>query len=112
MLSWSAIDPGILGDSSHGKFGYNVYKDGVLIAWTDKTTYTFKPDSVFGTYKVIGTYKSYNDLQSEAAVAVYKKVEPTPTPTPTPPPETPTPTQTPTPTEAPTPTPPAQNNTP
>ena len=105
-LSWSAVDPGVLGDASHGKFGYNVYKDNVLIAWTDKTSYTFKPDSVYGTYKVIGTYKSYNDLQTEAAIAVYKKVEPTPTattkPTPTP---TTKPTPTPTPTTKPTPTP-------
>ena len=76
-------------DQSHGQFGYNVYKDGVLIGWTDKTSYTFKPDNIYGTYKVIGTYKSYNDIQSDEAVLVYKEPDPTPIPTP----DNPTPTE-------------------
>lgn len=84
-LSWSAVDPGSMGDDSHGKFGYNVYKDDVLVGWTDKTSYTFSPiGGVYGTYKVIGTYKSYNDVQTEAAVKTYSKPKPEPTPTPTP----------------------------
>ena len=66
-MSWSAVSPINTGDDSHGKFGYNIYKDGVLIAWTDKTSYTFSPSSPYGTYKVIATYKSYNDIQSSAA---------------------------------------------
>lgn len=68
-LSWSPVSPLDTGDTSHGKFGYNIYKDGVLITWTDKTSYSFTPSSPYGTYKVIGTYKSYNDIQSSAAIA-------------------------------------------
>ena len=69
-LSWSAVSPLNTGDNNndHGKFGYNIYKDGVLITWTDKTSYTFSPSSPYGTYKVIATYKSYNDIQSSAAI--------------------------------------------
>ena len=67
-LSWSAVSPGEIGNESHGKFGYNIYKDDILITWTDKTTYSFTPSgSPYGTYKIIGTYRSYNDIQSEAA---------------------------------------------
>ena len=67
-LSWSPVAP-LTPDDSHGKFGYNIYKDGVLITWTDKTSYSFTPSSPYGTYKVIGTYKSYNDIQSSPAIA-------------------------------------------
>ena len=85
-LSWNAVSPGELAKDEHGKFGYNVYKDNVLVAWTDKTTYTYAPsDGLYGTYKIIATYKSYNDIQSEAAVKKYEKPkDPEPTPTPTP----------------------------
>ncbi len=73
-LSWSEVSPGVLANDSYGKFGYNIYKDGVLIAWTDKTSYSFTPSgSIYGTYKIIGTYKSYNDIQSEAATKTYEK---------------------------------------
>ena len=74
-LSWNAVSPGELGNDSHGKFGYNVYKDNVLVTWTDHTSYTFTPDNIYGTYKVIATYKSYNDIQSEAATTTLKKKE-------------------------------------
>ena len=85
-LSWNAVSPGEFAKEEHGKFGYNVYKDNVLVAWTDKTSYTYSPsDGVYGTYKIIATYKSYNDIQSEAAVREYKKPkEPDPEPTPEP----------------------------
>ncbi|MBR5369906.1 MAG: transglycosylase domain-containing protein [Bacilli bacterium] len=74
-LSWGAVSPGDLVKEDHGTFGYNVYKDGVLITWTDKTTYTFTPTgSIYGTYKIIATYKSYNDIQSNAAEKKYEKV--------------------------------------
>ncbi len=76
-LSWSSVDPGILANSSHGKFGYNIYKDNVLIDWTDKTSYTYTPTgSVYGTYKVIATYKAYTDVQSEAATTKLTEPEP------------------------------------
>ena len=94
-LSWSAVSPGSLKNDAYGKWGYNIYKDGVLIGWTDKTSYTFMPDgSIYGTYKVIASYKSTNEIQSEAATKKFEEVieEPVedpptedPTPTPTPP---------------------------
>ena len=112
-LSYSAVDPGALAKEEYGKFGYNIYKDGVLIAWTDKTKYSFKPSNVHGTYKVIATYKSYNGVQSEEAVVTLEekkqkesdKKTPTPTQTPTPSPtQTPSPKPTTTPTASPNPT--------
>ena len=95
-LSWNAVSPGELGGDSHGTFGYNIYKDDVLIEWTSKTSYTYTPSSPYGTYKVIATYKSYNDIQSEAAITKIEKQEEKPVepekPTPTEP-EKPTPTE-------------------
>ncbi len=79
-LTWSAVTPLNTGDDSHGKFGYNIYKDGVLITWTDKTSYTFSPSSPYGTYKIIATYKSYNDIQSAAATYTLNEPEPEPEP--------------------------------
>ena len=81
-LSWSAVSPGDLASGDHGPFGYNIYKDGVLVAWTDKTSYTYTPSGgVYGTYKIIGTYKSYNDIQTNAAEKKYSKPEPVKCPT-------------------------------
>ena len=71
-LSWSAVTP-LTSDDSHGKFGYNVYKDGVLLTWTDKTSYSFTTSDPYGTYKVIATYKSYNDVQSNASTFKLEK---------------------------------------
>ena len=88
-MSWGAVSPGELGNDQHGKFGYNIYKDDVLVTWTEKTSYSFTPDNVYGTYKVIATYKSYNDIQSEAATAVLKKKDDPKPPTPTCPTEAP-----------------------
>ncbi|MBQ6497318.1 MAG: transglycosylase domain-containing protein [Bacilli bacterium] len=82
-MSWNAVTPLKTGDD-HGAFGYNVYKDGVLITWTNKTSYTFSPSSPYGTYKVLATYKSYNDIQSSAATFTLKEPEPEPTPEPSP----------------------------
>jgi penicillin-binding protein 1A len=99
-ISWSAVDPGELANSSYGTFGYNIYKDGVLIDWTDKTTYTFTPDSgVYGTYKIIATYKSYSGVQSEAGIKKYEDTSSSSTVEPSESPNT-----TPTPSEEPTPT--------
>ena len=74
-LSWSAVSPGEIGNDAHGAFGYNVYKDNVLITWTDKTTYSFNPSNVYGVYKIIGTYKSYNDIQTDAATIEIKEIK-------------------------------------
>ena len=81
-ITWSGVDPGQFAKQNHGNFGYNIYKDGVLIDWTDNTSYTFTPSgSVYGTYKIIATYKSYNGIQSNEAIYKYKKKEePSPSP--------------------------------
>ena len=77
-LTWSAVDPGVLANSSYGKFGYNIYKDNVLIDWTDKTSYTFTPTGgVYGTYKVIATYKNHTEVQSNEATDKLEKPETT-----------------------------------
>lgn len=75
-LSWSAVDPGILANAAHGKWGYNIYKDGKLIDWTTKTSYTYTPTNPYGTYKVIATYKSYTDAQSYEATTTLEKPAP------------------------------------
>jgi len=81
-LSWSAVDPSILANPAHGRFGYNIYKDGVLIDWTDKTSYSYTPaGNVYGTYKVIASYKNYSDVQSNAAETKLEEPEEPSTPT-------------------------------
>lgn len=91
ILSWNAVNPGEIGKAEYGKFGYNIYKDGVLLEWTDKTSYTYSPSSgnIYGTYKIVATYKSYSELQSDAAIAkLEEKKEPSPSPITTPTPDT------------------------
>ena len=77
-LTWNAVDPGVIANPAHGTFGYNVYKDGTLLDWTDKTSYTFIPSSPYGDYKVIATYKNYTDVQSNAATASIVEEAPLP----------------------------------
>lgn len=81
-LSWSAVDPGILANPARGKWGYNIYKDGVLIDWTDKTSYTYSPTTdIYGEYKVKATYKNYTEAQSnESTFTLEKPEEPEPEP--------------------------------
>ena len=100
-LSWSSVNHSSMSASSdYGKFGYNIYKDGVLIGWTDKTSYSFTPDgSVYGTYKVVATFKSYSGITSEAATITLKESsKPSPSPSPS---EAPSPSPSPSPSEAP-----------
>ena len=75
-LSWSAVNPGDIDDENYGKFGYNIYLDSTLIDWTDRTSYSFTSDSPYGTYKIVGTYKSYSGIKSESAKYTLKKEEP------------------------------------
>lgn len=75
VMSWS----GITIDSKYGNygtFGYNIYKDGTLIDWTSKTSYTFETDDPYGTYKIVATYKSYTGIQSEPATYKLEKEVP------------------------------------
>lgn len=67
VLSWNAVKPSPQAKDSYGKLGYNVYKNGVLLDWTDNTSYSFETTSPYDTYKVIATYKSYSGIQSSAA---------------------------------------------
>lgn len=89
-LSWDAVDPGVLADSKHGTFGYNIYKDNVLIDWTSKLTYTFTPSgSPYGTYKVVASYKTFDGITSEEAIKELKEeITPSPKPTTSPTPST------------------------
>ena len=86
-MSWSAVNPSDTGNTNYGSFGYNIYKDGTLINWTNKTSYTFDTTSPYGTYKVIASYKSYSGIQSDAATYTLKEKAPTPEPTTTTTPE-------------------------
>ena len=73
-LTWNAVDPGVLADPTHGTFGYNIYKDNILIDWTSKLTYTFTPTgSAYGTYKVVATYKAFDGIKSDAAIKEFTK---------------------------------------
>ena len=100
-LSWSSVNHSSMSTSSdYGQFGYNIYKDGILIGWTDKTSYSFTPDgSVYGTYKVVATFKSYSGITSESATITLKESsKPSPSPSPS---EEPSPSPSPSPSEDP-----------
>ena len=67
-MSWNAVTKPTIDEKNPGTFGYNIYLDNTLIAFTDKTSYTFTPkSSPYGTYKVIATFKGYSGIQSEPA---------------------------------------------
>ncbi len=67
-MSWNAVSKPNIDEKNPGTFGYNIYLDNTLIAFTDKTSYTFTPkSSPYGTYKVIATFKGYSGIQSEPA---------------------------------------------
>ena len=53
----------------------------MLLDWTDKTSYTYT-GNVYGTYKVIATYKSYSGIQSSEAVLTVEEEKPKPKPEP------------------------------
>lgn len=91
-ITWNAVSPGTNGKKEYGEFGYYVYKDGTLLEWTNKTSYTFDTTSPYGTYKVIASYKSYSGIQSEAAtfkLEEEKTSPPTESPSPSPSPSEP-----------------------
>ena len=72
-LNWNAVAPSAHAQASYGKLGYNVYKNGVLLDWTDKTYYSFETSSPYDTYTVIATYKSYSGIQSSPATFKLEK---------------------------------------
>lgn len=73
-MSWSAVSKPSINEKNPGTFGYNIYFNNTLIAFTDKTSYSFTPKSTaYGTYKVIATFKGYSGIQSEAATYTLNK---------------------------------------
>ena len=75
VLSWSAVDPGVLQSTSHGRVVYTIYKDNTVIDNTEKTSYTYTPNgNQYGTYKVMATFKGASDVTSD--IAYYKLDKP------------------------------------
>ncbi len=64
-MSWNAVAR-LEEDEAYGELGYNIFKDGVLIAFTKDTRYVFNTSSPYGVYKIVATYKDYNSVQSGA----------------------------------------------
>ena len=76
-MNWNSVSPGSHAKSEYGTFGYNIYKDGVLLDWTSKTSYSYKTTSPYGTYKIVGTYKTFSGVQSlEATYTLKEEKEP------------------------------------
>lgn len=100
-LSWNPVAQSSHAKDEYGAFGYNIYKDGVLLDWTTKTSYTFETTSPYSTYKIVATYKSYSGIQSAPATYTITKEEDKPKPSPSPDPE-PEPSPSPEPPEKPT----------
>lgn len=104
-LTWSPVAPSAQAKDEYGQLGYNIYKDGVLLEWTSKTSYSFSTTSPYSTYKIIATYKSYNGIQSAAATYTLKEDEeekpttPSPSPSEKPVVPSPSPSQSPAPSE-------------
>lgn len=73
-MSWDAVNKPTINEKNPGTFGYNIYLDNTLIAFTDKTSYTYTPKaSPYGTYKIIATFKGYSGIQSEPATYTLKE---------------------------------------
>ena len=71
-LTWSAVNNPEQ-NSNYGEFGYNIYQGNVLLDFVTGTSYTFKTNNPYTTYKVVATYKSYNGLASDAATFILKE---------------------------------------
>ena len=73
-LSWSAVSR-VEDDEDYGEFGYNVYKNGTLLGFTSSTTFTHTTSDPYATYKVVATYKSFSEVQSDEASYTLKEDE-------------------------------------
>lgn len=71
-LTWTGVGK-LSNDESYGTFGYNVYFNDTLIAFTESTSFSYTTSSPYGTYKVVATYKSYDGAQSDAATYTLKE---------------------------------------
>ncbi len=76
-MSWSAVKR-VKDDGSYGEFGYYVYRNGTLVGWTTRTSYSLTTSEPSGTYKVQAGYKGYSGVQSGSATNrfSYKVEEP------------------------------------
>lgn len=73
-MSWSAVEKPTVNEKNPGTFGYNIYFNNTLLAFTDKTSYSFTPKNTpYGNYKIIATFKGYSGIQSEAATYTLNK---------------------------------------
>lgn len=58
-LSWTGVSkPTDLDDKNFGDFGYYIYLNGKNIGFTTNTNYTYNGSSIYGTYKVVTSYRS------------------------------------------------------
>ena len=71
-LSWNAVDPGKSANAAYGTFGYNIYYNSTLIAFTENTSFDYTTTDPDGSYQVVATYKSYSGVQSSAASVTIK----------------------------------------
>ena len=89
-LTWGGVDPGENADPSLGAWGYNVYQGGILLGWTDKTSFSFNTNNPYTTYTVIAQYNGYDGIRSgEASYTLSKPKDPEPEPDPEEDPEKP-----------------------
>ena len=73
-LSWNKVSTPSNAQDSDGAFGYNVYYNDVLLGFTEKTTYQItNPKNVYGTYKVVATFK--NNSKNQSSPATYELKE-------------------------------------
>ncbi len=73
-ITWNGVTPKDQ-KSEYGAFGYNVYFNNTLIAFTEGTSYTYTNANPYGTYKVEATYKSYSGAKSGQATFTLKEEE-------------------------------------
>ena len=71
-ITWNGVSPKNQ-KSEYGAFGYNVYFNNTLIAFTESTSYTYTNANPYGTYKVEATYKSYSGAKSGQATFTLKE---------------------------------------
>lgn len=80
-LTWGGVDPGENADPSLGAWGYSVYQNGILLGWTDKTSFSFNTNNPYTTYTVIAQYNGYDGIKSaQATYTLTKPKDPEPEP--------------------------------
>lgn len=71
-LSWKATSSKANNESEYGSLGYKIYKDNNYIAFTTDTSYTIlNVTNPEGTYKVVTSYKNFDENSSSGATYQY-----------------------------------------